>query len=300
MMLLAIVSTTAAAESPIQIELFEQFASFTHRKHPDNRIGYRFHEHTPLVFGDMPPPAEAAALRQTERTLAKFLGRPGVKTFHRKVTESGWVPQDWTFHLAPVADGIEMLFVVETGAVGLPEFYGVQQCFRLTGTANEGWRQKYARTAVFSEYDLWHGRPTNAELASLTGVLRHGAIKLLPAGRDTVGCRTPYGELYDTRRSGGRIETLERVGAYDARMLWTADCGLILRTSTDSRWSTGLFWERTTHLSDHHPADCLHAIVNIGGIAPHGKRILRGKIYWLAGPGDALVKRWQKDFPEVR
>ena len=50
-------------------------------------------------------------------------------------------------------------------------------------------------------------------------------------------------------------------------------------------------------LSDHHPADCLHAIVNIGGIAPHSHRVLRGKIYWLAGPGARFVEHWRKDFP---
>jgi hypothetical protein len=72
-----------------------------------------------------------------------------------------------------------------------------------------------------------------------------------------------------------------------------------LRTSLDRRWSTGLYWERTTHLSDHHPADCLHAIINIGGIAPHSQRVLRGKIYWLAGPGETVLEHWRKDFPAI-
>jgi len=40
---------TAVEASPIQIELFGEFASFTNALHPGNRIGYRFHEHTPLV-----------------------------------------------------------------------------------------------------------------------------------------------------------------------------------------------------------------------------------------------------------
>ena len=283
-----------SAQSPIGIELFEQFASFTNSNHPDNRIGYRFHEHTPLTYGDVPPPAAVGKRPATDAML--FSARPGVKTFHRRVTEDGWISQDWTFHLAPVADGIEMLLVVKTGDVGLPEFYGIQQCFRLTGTANEAWRQKYARTAAFSEYDLWRDSPVGKELVSLTQALHNGSLKLCPAGKETVGCRTPYGEALDTRRSGGHLDTLEFIGAYRARMLWTADSGLILRTSADKKWSTGLFWERTTHLSDHHPADCLHAIVNIGGIAPNSQRVLRGKIYWLAGSGETLVKHWREDF----
>jgi len=220
-----------------------------------------------------------------------------VKFFHRRVTKVGWVPQDWSFYLAPVTNGIELPFVVKTGEVGLPEFYGVQQCFRRTGTANEAWQQKYARTAAFSEHDLWQDPPAGAELLSLTGALRNGSVKFFPAGKETAGCRTPYGESLDRWRSGGQLDTLEHVGTYNVRMLWTGDTGLILRTSPDRKWSTGLYWERTTHLSDHHPADFLQAIVNLGGMAPNSQRVLRGKIYWLAGPGETLVKHWREDFP---
>lgn len=286
----------AAADSPIQIELFEQFASFTNQRHPDNRIGYRFHEHTPLTHGDVPSAPTKAERKQSDAEVAQFITRPGVKTFHRHVTEDGWIPQDWTFHLAPDADGIEMRFVVKTGEVGLPEFYGVQQCFRLSGNSNSEWRQKYARTDAFSEYDLWQNSPPDSKPVSLTGALRNGSVKLFPAGKEPVGCRTPYGEALDMRRSNDRLETLKHIGPYQAQMLWTSDSGLILRTSADRKWSTGLYWERTTHMSDHHPADCLHAIVNIGGIAPHSQRVLRGKIYWLTGPGKSLVKQWRKDF----
>jgi hypothetical protein len=288
-----------AEESPIQIELFDQFASFTNRKHPDNRIGYRFHEHTPLIYGDVPQRTAETNRKQNEADPKEFGARPGVKIFHRPVTEAGWVPQDWTFYLSPVADGIEMLFVVKTGDVGLPEFYGVQQCFRLTGTANAAWRQKYARTPAFSEFDLWRNSPAGAELVSLSGALLNGSMKSFPAGKETVGCRTTYGGEIDTQRSGGHLENLAQIGPYHARMLWTGGSGLIIRTSADRKWSTGLYWERATHLSDHHPADCLHAIVNIGGIAPHSQRVLRGKIYWLAGPGETLLKHWRKDFPDA-
>ena len=111
---------------------------------------------------------------------------------------------------------------------------------------------------------------------------------------------TVYGEALDIRRSRGSMDTLGPIGPYHARMLWTADNGLILRTSHDQRWSTGLFWERGTHLTDHHPADCLHAIVNIGCIAPHSQRILRGKIYWLVGSGETVVEHWRKDFPSAK
>jgi len=289
--------STIAQGGPIQIELFDQFASFTNRDHPDNRIGYRFHEHTPLTYGDVPSKSSESQPKEMLLELERFKARPNIKVFHRRITEAGWVPQDWTFYLAPVADGVELLLVVKTEAAGLPEFYGIQQCFRLTGTANEAWRQKYARSPAFSEFDLWKSVPAVAEPVSLTWVLRNGLLQQIPAGKETIGCRTPYGEAIDNRRSGGHLENLQYIGPYRAHMLWTADSGLIIRTSPDRKWSTGIYWERTSHLSDHHPADCLHAIVNIGGITPHAQRVLRGKIYWLAGSSETLVEHWRKDFP---
>lgn len=172
---------------------------------------------------------------------------------------------------------------MKTEEVGLPEFYGIQQCFRLPGRlAKSAWRQKYARTAAFSEFDLWKNAPNEPAQTSLTWVLHNGSLQQLPAVKEMVGCRTRYGGTLDTRRSGGHLDALEHNGPYQARRLWTSDDGLILRTSADGKWSTGLYWERTTHLSDHHSADCLHASANIGGVAPHAQRVLRGKIY-LAG-----------------
>lgn len=298
MLVLVCRATAIGAErSPIQIEVMGEFAAFTNSLHPENRIGYRFHEHTPLLFGAVPESADPTESVNASRTITAFTNRPGVKRFHRRVTEAGWIPQDWTFYLAPVSDGIELLLIVETEAEGLPEFYGVQQCFRLTGVFNEAWRQKYARTPAFSEFDLGKEGSPGTQPASLTSILLNESLRQLPGGKETVGCRTAYGELWDKRRSAGDLGVLKFIGPYRARMLWTSEAGLILRTSLDRKWSTGLFWERTTHVSNHHPADCLHAIINIGGIAPHGQQILRGKIYWLAGPGENLVEHWRGDFP---
>ena len=292
------VFAATVADSPVEIEVAGDFASFTHRGHTDNRMGYRFHEHTPLVYGDVPPAGEEARKVNTlaEKEAARFKKRPGMKVYRKRVHEEGWVPQSWTFYLAPVQDGADMLFLVETEDVGLPEFYAVQQCFRLSGATNAEWRQKYARTPAFSEYDLWAKAPQDASKTSLAWVLRGGTLQQLPACKETVGCRTADGIDFDTRRSGGHLDTLKEVGPYKARMLENCDNGLILRTSQDGGWSTGLYWERTTHLTDHHPADCLHAIVNIGGIPPHAKRALHGKIYWLKGGGEELVKHCKHDF----
>jgi hypothetical protein len=291
--------TAIAGESPIQSELLGEFATFVHRDHSGNRIGYRFHEHTPLVYGDVPQTGEGARQvdSSAEAEADRFRHRPGVKTHRKRVDEEGWIPQVWTFYLAPIQDGIDMLLVVEAEDTGLPEFYGIQQCFRLSGATNAEWRQKYACTPAFSEYDLWAQTPGDAGKTSLTWLSRGGALQQLPACKETVGCRTRYGEAIDVRRSGGRLDTLTHVGPYNARMLETADSGLVLRTSHDRSWSCGIYWERSTHLTNHHPADCLHAIVNIGGVPPHSKRAVQGKIYWLRGSGEKLVRHWRRDFP---
>ena len=133
----------AADGSSIQIELFDRYASFVNRDHPNNRLGYRFHEHTPLTYGNVSRLGPTEQAEPSPPAIERIKARPGARVFHRGVAEEGWIRQDWTFYLAPVADGIEMLWVVKTGDAGLPEFYGVQQCFRLTGVANEVWRQHF-------------------------------------------------------------------------------------------------------------------------------------------------------------
>lgn len=73
---------------------------------------------------------------------------------------------------------------------------------------------------------------------------------------------------------------------------------LITRTNLEGTWISGIFWEGTSHLTNHHPADCLHTVVNIGCIPRHSKRAIRGKIYWFRGTKIDLAKRFQRDFPE--
>ena len=65
-----------------------------------------------------------------------------------------WRKQHWDFYMTPVEDGVEIRLVVETFGKGLPAYYGVQQCFRMSGEGNIGWRKEVACTPAFSEYDL--------------------------------------------------------------------------------------------------------------------------------------------------
>ena len=235
---------------------------------------------------------------ETSRRVATISARPGLLKNRVAVEGEGWAPQSWTFYMAPADDGIDLLLVVETAEKGLNAYYGVQQCFRMGGNTNETWRRAIAETPAFSEYDLWRllEKDTSTK-TSLTYVLRKGTWLPLPPTPDPIGARTPLGVRIDTERSGGNLSAMPEVGPYAARMVDPIDCGLITRRSTDGAWVCGIYWERTSHVTDHHPADCLHAIVNIGGIPPNSRRAIRGKIYWLKGSLDELRKTWTRDFP---
>lgn len=293
----------AEANSPISITLRggSEYASFENQLHPGNRIGYRFHEHTPIIWGERPESDSAAELDANAIAQAEteFLKRAGVVSFELPIDDAeGWIPQRWKFHMAPVADGVDLLWVIETGDTGLNRYYGVQQCFRMSGKGNQEWRRAIAETPAFSEYDLWDAaEKAGATRSSLSHVLRGGAWQPLPAVRETVGARTPLGLAIDTGRSDGNIVPMTEVGPYHAKMLDPIDSGLVARVDKGLEWVCGIYWERTSHVTDHHPADCLHAIVDIGNIPPHSKRALRGKIYWFKGSLKDLVEQWEKDFP---
>ncbi len=290
--------------SPITAEIIGEgqkgFATFINRLHPDNRIGHRFHEHTPIVHGKGVRTNEEAGIDAAKVMLLEkmFADRAGVVKHRIEITSTskGWVPQTWTFYLVPVEDGIDILFVIETGDEGLASYYGIQQCFRMSGKTNSEWRHKFAETPAFSEYDLWAEEKGKREKTSLTYVLREGKWEALPAGGGTVGARTPLGVRIDTKRAGRNLEAMSKVGPYKAKMLEPIDYGLITRRNKKGTWVSSIFWERTSHVTNHHPADCLHSIVNLGGIPPNSRRAIRGKIYWFKGTLDDLRQRWQRDF----
>ena len=94
-----------------------------------------------------------------------------------------------------------------------------------------------------------------------------------------MGARTPYGEKVDEERLSDMTRNV--IGPYSARIFDPVDCGLVIRIDLKEEWVCWIYWERTTHVTDNHPPDCLHVIVNIEDILSHGRRVIRGKIYWF-------------------
>ena len=284
--------------SPIQVSLHRaNFATMLNSFHSGNRIGYRFHEHSPISYGPVPGSIKAADINVNHVDNMEDIYKTREDVFvyqHRIEKDSLWSKQDWTYYLLPVHDGVEMLLVIQTFEEGLPAYYGVQQCFRMSGETNQDWRKKIAHTPAFSEYDLWNSPLPDADNKSLTYVMRGQKWEAIPAGEKSEGARTPMGVKVDDLRTNGH--PMSHVGPYEAKMLDPIDHGLITRIDIDGFWVCGIHWQNTSHVTDHHPADCLHAIINIGNIPPHSKRAIRGKIYWFKGTRDQLYEHYRQDF----
>ena len=287
----------SSAKSSISIKLVkDNFITISNKEHKNNRIGYRFFEHEPVVFGNVPLSASEANIdldyiRNVENS---FKNRTDVFVYKHQIDkDENWVEQTWTYYMVPVSDGIEIYLVVETGKEGLAEYYGIQQCFRLSGKTNEQWRREIAETPAFSEYDLW-----KKSQKSLSWVLRNNEWQSLPAGKDAVGAQTPLGLAIDDLIYNGEMP--QNVGPYDALMLAPVDNGLVVRTDIGENYVCGIYWNSTSHVTNHHPADCLHSVVNIGNVPPFSKRMVQGKIYWLKGNKQDLLIRYQQDFQDSK
>jgi hypothetical protein len=289
----------ATTDSPLDIKLVrEKFATISNQLHKDNRVGYRFFEHTPMVYGAVPlSDAEAnIAIESNNAMITQVKDKEGVFVYKEEIPrDEHWSKQDWTYYMIPVNDGIEILLEVKTYGEGLPEYYGVQQCFRMSGKTNIEWRRTVAETPAFSEYDLWKSGRNDK---SLTYLLGSDQWEMIPASEKTFGARTHLGSALDHLSTNGNLP--DKVGPYEAEMISTGGPGLIARTDTDEQWVCGIFWENTSHVTDHHPADCLHSIVNIGNIPPFSSRVIRGKIYWFKGSLLDLKQHYQRDFVDTR
>jgi hypothetical protein len=279
----------------------KRFVSLLNPSHPGNRIGYRFHEHVPSFYGEIPAesadaPPDAAAIEEA------YASKPGVYKKIYEVTEEEWAPQTWTFYFVPAVDGCELLWVVDTKDAGLNEYYTAQECFRMSGETNKGWRKRIAFSPAFSEYDHWAAQDLEQQdKTSVSFVRRDGAWQAIPPVKMHIICRTPLGLAMDNALTGGDLPETDESEPYGpSRFEPPIDSGLATRSTAEDSWVCALYWEGTTHITDHHPADCLHAFVNLGPLGPHSKRAIRGRIYWMQASKDELFERWKRDFGEQR
>jgi hypothetical protein len=298
----------------------EQCLTFAWRERPADYIGYRCLEGAPLVLdtgvdysgqpaADWPAmPArevQAPALARDDNWPANWLteyaeadpAAPVQLSFRAGAAGAAWCTcvtgaQQQEFHFQPVADGIEIRLRFSSD-MPIEGGYCLQQCLRFTGRMNMAWRRAIAQTPYFSELDLQGGGGANL---TLTHARRENEWFGFPvqhvayptrAGAPSVPEMSP--EAIDhgliVRESFARNDAPENYWAETAPGL------------TWDRIVAGLYWERTAYVSNRHPADCVHAVIDVGPLAAGQARTLHGKMYFFEGTKDDLLARWRKDFP---
>ena len=72
-----------------------------------------------------------------------------------------------------------------------------------------------------------------------------------------------------------------------------------MRESSDSKWVTGVAWDRFLSCQGHNPWECMHLSTRVGPLKRGQSRELRGHIYLLPGNKEDLLEAWQDDFQEA-
>lgn len=199
----------------------------------------------------------------------------------------GHLELEMTFE--PAEHGLD-LWLLATSSQDINGSFCLQQCLRYTGRYNQEWRSRIAHTPYLSELDMHAmGRPN----ATLTYGRRDGQWAPFPvqhtAAPAVPGYTLPADEpAFDhgliVRESPHRQEAPE--------WYWQ-------QVAPGMDWdqiTSGIYWERTALISNRHPADCVHAWVDLGPLPAGETRLLRGKFYYLAGGREDLLARWRRDF----
>ncbi len=202
------------------------------------------------------------------------------------VVQESSAPLRQEFLFEPASDGVWLLLKA-TALEPLPAGYLLQQCLRFTGAMNEAWRREIAHTPFFSELDMQAMGPANR---TLTFARRAGSWYQFPV---------PYTRL-ETRLDNAAGERIDHglIGretpSRDEAPGWYFD--RVAPGATWQRLAAGLYWERTAAVSNRHPADCVHAWVDVGPLAAGETRLVHGKVYFFEGGREDLLAHWRSDF----
>lgn len=191
------------------------------------------------------------------------------------------------FGFQPAADGVWLTLEV-VAAESITSGYYLQQCLRFTGAVNSAWRREIAHVPFLSELDMQAMGNANG---TLTYARQDGNWRRFPVQFTRLQMQTSSNPM-DGQADHGLIirETPSRQEApveYYER---------VAPGTTWARMASGFYWERTAAISNRHPADCLHAWVDVGPLEAGESRTVHGKVYFLEGDKDDLLRRWQDDF----
>ncbi len=282
----------------------QQCVTFFWKENPSFYVGYRFIEHEPET---LPTPLSEietlpAALSVARPDLNKAMLPNEEADPWNKVWKASHVENDigdgtklsfttfsdgaafcWSvdnrsgqrreFFFEPTEDGV-YLWMSLTTQTPITGAFCVQQCLRFTGSTNVEWRRQVACAPSLSEFDIQaRGNPHE----TLTFVRKSN--DWMKVALPHTCYHTPPGVALFKAKSGGEI-----------------DHGLIVRESLEKNSCAGMYWERTAYVSNRHPADCVHAAVDLGPLDSGGSRTVQGKVYFIEGTKDDLLAKWREDF----
>ena len=307
----------------------EQCVTFFWPEMPQYYLGYRFVEGQPIV-SDWPflgyekqPVAQGFALPDLTTTAASQPPGPHWRQEWRlayaepnpqvpiqlsfQVMEDGVAhiicvendgQQQQEFVFQPFSHGVRMWTTLTT-QTAITGAYCRQHCLRFTGMFNDQWRRVVAHTPFLSELDMQamgnaNGTLTYARRANqwVPFPVQH---TVYPTHADRVNDAAAWGEAQGDPVDHGLIvrETASRQLA--PASYWQQ----VAPGATWDQISSGLYWERTAAISNRHPADCVHAMLDFGPLAAGQSRTLRGAVYFVEGSKDDLLALWQGDFRDA-
>jgi len=171
--------------------------------------------------------------------------------------------------------------------------------FRLTAhnptdTASEAhWAQPCVRLGEFTGFTSKEKGPNGAPEDYLPKcfLFLNGALQRLPTPQWATKARYTPGQVWCPKN----VSHMD----VNPRPLSTLvpDNGLIGCFSADDKWIWATAWEPYQELFQG-VIRCLHSDFRIGGLAPGETKHIRGKMYIVPNSVPALLKRYERDFPE--
>ena len=330
LMLMCALTCGVVSSAPLPFYVFDAMSPvllFLRPNNPSRYIGYRIVEGTPVVTAEpakgyegmparvqhYPPPpvpdqifpesdiprgpySETWKAAHQDKTYTFRFGKDGT-AYYRYVDQNG----SRVSMFKAVEDGIDAWMWLEPAHEVAGSFL-VQQCLRYSGAGNTNERHRSAFVPELSEFDLWD----RGDMRSLS-YIRQGEswTRIDPLFSFAEQPQVKKAWEYISKQGDIRERFYTPVGVSLSQKAGVAveggrriPNGLVVREGSDGKTISGMYWERTTEVSVHHPADCLHSFVDLGPASAKNPLVVRGKIYFFQGTRDDLLAHWKRDFPK--
>ena len=321
------VRAAATAAPPLVVfHVSSSVVTFTRPADPSRYIGYRIVELDPILtaapvagYDALPQRVGAPSPPPLPATLVAQVPHPNPHTANWKASNddpayffrAGADGTSYFKHTGAAGTRVSVFRAVEDGletwmwlepTAEVRGSYLVEQCLRMSGGTNSDARKRSALVPELSEYELWE----KGEMRPVSFVRKGDAWKPVAplaafAQQKEVASGWQWISKTDSKAGKDQYVTPPGMTVPDIASLPSGpdrriDHGLVVREAADASSVAGMYWERSARVSTHHPADCVHSVVDLGPTAPGRPLVARGKIYWLKGTKDDLLARWKREF----